>query len=369
MKIVAYIQMARIHDRPTGVGKHIINVLPRLAAANGVSLKVMTTAKPAFSPPPATPEILRPTIVLPAHRKALEIAWMTLGFPSTDRWAGNADWVYCPTEIPVPTRRSRLAVTCHGLWWLELGEPWSNTRSMRRNRIKWKWRMGTIRRHADLVFVVSEFLKNRVEALTGIKSEKIVVIGNGVEKSYFDIALCRRQEQRQPYLLMVGGLTALKGAAVVIETAKILESRKSSIQILVAGTGEKYFERQAQTLKNVQVLGYCGPDTLPQLVRNATALFFPSQYETFGIPAAEAMAAGTPAIVSNCAGLMEVVGEAGIVIDRLTGAADAADAAIELAENSGRREQLAEKGRVRASAYTWDECTRRMLAAFSRASG
>lgn len=65
----------------------------------------------------------------------------------------------------------------------------------------------------------------------------------------------------------------------------------------------------------VLLTGYVSDDDLVALVKSAAVFLFLSLYEGFGIPAAEAMACGTPVIASNTSSLPEIVGNAGVLIN------------------------------------------------------
>ncbi len=364
MKIAAYVQMNRVYN-PTGVGKHVINMLRCLHKMPGVELHMMTSTqflRPDGTLPPENPLRDIPVTGIPIPQKQLDLAWLTLGRPLADRWAGGADWIYCPTEMPVPTRRSRLAVTCHTLWWLEKGAPWSGDPRMSRERLKWRWRMAQIRRRAEAVFAVSEFLAQRVAELFSIKPERAAVVGNGVEPAYFHAAETPRDTSQPPYLLVIGGLTEMKDGQAVLQLAELLAVRKTAMQIWVAGGCDAELGRRAAATAGVRLLGYKSLAELPRLLRNAVALLMPSRGEAFGIPAAEAMAAGTPPIVSPWGALPEVVGDGGIILDKNATAADIADIALRLASDESYRSAIAQKGLERAKMFTWEKCADRVLA-------
>jgi glycosyltransferase involved in cell wall biosynthesis len=110
------------------------------------------------------------------------------------------------------------------------------------------------------------------------------------------------------------------------------------------------------------LLGYVPSDRLALYMRDALALLFPTRYETFGIAAAEAMAAGTPVVTCRSTAVPEVVGDAAIYVDP-----DQPESIVEalmvLQSKPGLRDELIVSGRRRASAYTWPACVSRLQGA------
>ncbi|HYD55058.1 MAG TPA: glycosyltransferase family 1 protein, partial [Gemmatimonadaceae bacterium] len=270
----------------------------------------------------------------------------------------DAGWIYCPTEVFVATRRSRLATTAHCLSWFEPELPWySNpeTRSTRR-RLRMAW--GPVFRNSDLILTVSEFSRHRIAALMGVEEQRIVVVGNGVEDDYFDAGRSPPNQpvRPRPYVAVVGGLSEAKGGHTVLAVARELLARRSETEIVVAGHTEPPFLRGAAELPNLVHLGYVSTASgLPRLLSGAVALLFLSRYETFGIPAAEAMAAGTPAIVSRFAALPEIVGDAGVVLES-DDLSEIVDRIVELERNDPLRRDLIARGLKRAARFRWSAC-------------
>jgi alpha-1,3-rhamnosyl/mannosyltransferase len=107
------------------------------------------------------------------------------------------------------------------------------------------------------------------------------------------------------------------------------------------------------------------PD-LVELHRHAAALVIPSLHEGFGIPALEAMHAGTPVIAARTAGLAEVCGDAARFVDPR----DPQSIAAALGEVGGvppLREELRRRGEARAGAFSWQRSARAHLGAYERA--
>jgi glycosyltransferase involved in cell wall biosynthesis len=95
----------------------------------------------------------------------------------------------------------------------------------------------------------------------------------------------------------------------------------------------------------------------------ATAFVYPSIYEGFGLPPLEAMACGTPVIVSNAASLPEVVGNAGMLIAPED--VNSWTAALRRVwDDTAYRAELADRGKRQAAQFTWRETARQTLNAY-----
>jgi glycosyltransferase involved in cell wall biosynthesis len=100
---------------------------------------------------------------------------------------------------------------------------------------------------------------------------------------------------------------------------------------------------------------------------SALALAYPSLYEGFGLPVAEALACGTPVLTSNVSSLPEVTGDAAVLVDP-----DDPDAIAEgmrrLVEDQALRDRLARAGPERASRFTWEDTARKTAGALHAAA-
>ena len=122
-------------------------------------------------------------------------------------------------------------------------------------------------------------------------------------------------------------------------------------------------------MSNIRQLGYVGVEHgLPALLRASVALLFLSRYESFGIPALEAMAAGTPAVVSHHTALPEVVGDAGIIVDP-NKISDIVDTLESLACDGALRQKYVDAGKVRAEEFHWNRCVERTYNALREFAG
>jgi glycosyltransferase involved in cell wall biosynthesis len=307
-----------------------------------------------------------PFLTIPRWDRLLRNSWKLLAWPKVDTRCAPADWLYCPTELYIPTCRARLATSLHAIHSFERELPLYDSWTWRRDRLWWRVQLRLMLQKAQLLLTPSAFLRGRMIELLGADPGRIVTVGNGVEAEYYDIADTPASRSERPYLLAVGGLTHIKGADVLLKTAKALLQRRSELKIVVVGEHDSEFVRQALQMPNIDLRGYVGVASgLPKLIRNAVALVVLSRYESFGIPAAEAMAAGTPVILSRTGALTEVVGDAGLVVqlDDPDGIAHAAD---DLARDDGRRTAMSARGRHRAEEYRWAACVDRLVDALHR---
>jgi glycosyltransferase involved in cell wall biosynthesis len=364
MKVAAYVQVRRMRN-PTGVGQHLIHMIDGISRTSDVQVSVLASRRDLDAtgslPAPLWHVGVTP---LPLRRKWLEGSWWALNWPDADRWCPGADWVYSPAEAYIATRNVPLAVTVHDTHAFEPHLPWSNTPDHQRFRKRWELLFRSIRQRAKLIITVSQFTKSRLVTLLGFDPSRIEVVGNGVDERYFD-PMTPIDLPPEPYLYVIGGLTRRKGGDQVIELAKGLKSVRPDLRILVSGIGEKDLERQADAVGNIRRLGYVSLERQAGLLSGSQLLLFLSRYEGFGIPAIEAMAAGTPAVVSESPALQEVVGNAALVVDSSKPEA-VLESVLRLERDNSLRRVLIERGRWRADEFRWGKCVDRLLTALRR---
>jgi glycosyltransferase involved in cell wall biosynthesis len=113
-----------------------------------------------------------------------------------------------------------------------------------------------------------------------------------------------------------------------------------------------------------------GPVSLQELIwlyRNALALVFPSFDEGFGLPPLEAMACGTPVVVSKAGSLPEVVGDCAVFADPCDAAAVAEGLKLVLTDGH-LRSGLVSAGREHAARFSRENTGRELIAAYSQAA-
>lgn len=152
----------------------------------------------------------------------------------------------------------------------------------------------------------------------------------------------------------------------LLRAFKILTERYPDLNLVIAGQkGWKYEEiflviEELKINDKVIFLGYVAEEDIPVLYSSAIGFVFPSLYEGFGMPPLEAMACGTPVIVSNTSSLPEVVGDAGIMVSPL----DVEHIAYEmerLLNDQSLRKQKSDQGLTQSQKFSWEESARKVV--------
>jgi glycosyltransferase involved in cell wall biosynthesis len=169
----------------------------------------------------------------------------------------------------------------------------------------------------------------------------------------------------QEYILYLGGFDQRKNVAtLILAFARIIENTGVKSHLVIAGRlptqNSAFFPdprpavESAGVRERVRFISWVPEEDKPALYSSAEMFVFPSLYEGFGLPPLEAMSCGTAVIASDRGSLPEIVGEAGLLVDPLD--VDGLAAAMTaLAEDEGRRTQLAAKGMDRAQRFSWQK--------------
>ena len=107
---------------------------------------------------------------------------------------------------------------------------------------------------------------------------------------------------------------------------------------------------------------------MPGLTAGATVFAYPSLYEGFGLPVAQALAAGVPVVTSNVSSLPEVAARGGVLVDPRS-AAEMAVALERLLADADLRERLGAEGAGHARQFTWENAAAQSWAWFRKVAG
>lgn len=213
-------------------------------------------------------------------------------------------------------------------------------------------------RAADAVICVSQFTAEEAASLLNVKDP--VVIPNGVDQAYFDAQPLDQQSLstlglRKPFALYAGGSAARKNLRGLAEAWRRVARTRSEWSLALAGPTNPTRTQLFASAPRVVHLGRLADELMPPLVASADAVVVPSLYEGFGLPALEAMAAGTPLLSSNRSSLSEVVQDTGTLVEPDAGSL--AEGLEHVTSGSSEIDRLAARARERATLFTWHRST------------
>ena len=249
-----------------------------------------------------------------------------------------------------------------------------------RDRVKMydKYLHSTIERSTCLI-ADSNFVRNEIIEIFGIKPEKVVTTLLGVEKSFYP----RKQESTlklldaydlkfKSFFLVVSTLEPRKNFKLVIDAymrlSNAIKEQNPLVIVGMNGWEMSQFDKDLDKLKRqgfIRMLGYVDNEALPLLYSSAKIFLYPSFYEGFGLPSLEAMACGTPVITSNTSSLPEVVGDAGIMVSPFDDV-DLFEQMSRLVEDEALLAKLSISSVKRAELFSWKKCAAQTVDVYRR---
>ncbi len=225
--------------------------------------------------------------------------------------------------------------------------------------------IGLSAQQADHIFVQTESTKSAVVQMLNVPAEKITVHLLGVNPACQILPdeevkrLLAPYKLSNEYLLFVGTIEPRKNMPNLLKAYALLREKNPDVPRLVLGGQPGWHVTQELAAldtyhlhEHITWIQGVPDEVLPALYNGATALILPSLHEGFGMPAVEAMACGTPVIVTQNGAVPEVVGDAGLFIDPMEPEA-LAETIQKLLDDSQLQADLKAKGLARASTFTW----------------
>ena len=215
----------------------------------------------------------------------------------------------------------------------------------------------------------------------GVEAGKIEIVYNGVAENFSPGPVVETEEFRisaglpERFLLYLGTLEPRKNLARLIDGYarwREIDPAAQGVALVLAGGKGWYYDEIFQRVHDwgledvVHFPGFIPSAQLPHWYRAAAAFVYPSLFEGFGLPVAEAMACGTPVICSDAASLLEVAGDAALTFP----AADTdglVQALRTLFAQPAVGAYLAQRGLARSSRFTWQRAAQQTLAVYADA--
>lgn len=357
------------HRVPGGTARAALDTVAAITAAGGVE-QVGVAAWHAGPPPaPWTPTI--PVGMLALPRPVLYATWHRLRWPPVEDATGPVDVVHV-TGLAMPPPSVPIVATLHDLAFLR-HPGYFTARGLR----FFDAAIDLMRRDAQVVLCSSQ--ATRADALAaGFDEERLQVVPLGVaapepgapELDPARIAAVRRRlGLAERYVLHLGTREPRKNTAALRRVAPRLPA---DVDVVLAG-GAGWGDDAAGATPGaggarVVEVGFVSEADKWSLLAGAEVFCAPSLWEGFGLPVLEAMAVGTPVVTSAGTALAEVVADAGTCVDPRDDDA-LAGALVELLDAPDVAAELAERGRVRARAFSWARTAAAVIDACARVAG
>lgn len=351
----------------TGVGEYMHNLVRAYAhqhASNGTEVAVFTSSwkdRPAAG---LSSDLAARVVDRRVPVRVLNYLWHRLEWPPIEAIGIDADIVHAAHPLLIPSRHAAQVVTFHDLFFLR--DPQSTRAEIRRD---YPALAAEHARRADAIVANSRYTASLVERTFGVPPSHVHVCAPGPP--------AWRRLGRAPnvprdgYVLFIGTLETRKNLGALLDAySYLIKEGAGPAPLVIAGKTTLEAVTWLERLSHPPLAGYVRhvgyvPDR-EEIYAGARLLVMPSRDEGFGIPVLEAMSAGVPVIASNRGALPEVLGDAGLLIDPddVNGFAAAIDRML---TDDAFAIGCAQRGLVRARAFSWDRAALALHGAYGAA--
>ena len=231
------------------------------------------------------------------------------------------------------------------------------------------------------IIAVSNSTRNDIVRHYVSASKKVFVSYHGYDSKRFHSKISYNDVRRmktkygiyKDYILFLSTLKPSKNIEGVLKGFNLLKKKGYDYQLVVAGKKGWLYKSIFEIVKNlgldkhVVFTDYISEKDKPALLAGAKVFVSPSFWEGFGIHVLEALACGTPVVISKIASFPEVAGEAGIYVDPY----DKEDICLGLENvlkmSSSEYNRLVKKGLKQVKIFTWEKCAKETLSVLEKA--
>lgn len=349
------------HHQPAGISRYTSHLLQELAKLNHDDEIVVFQHRRHRSPLVNQANFRRATLFAPVHTR-LEQWLLPLELAPYRLDLLHATDFIPPLYTTVPT-----VITVHDLAFLH----WPHF--LTKDSAAYYGQIDRAAKHARHIIVPSESTKQDIVAQVGVPQNKVSVIYEAADEMFVPLPLAQTrtevmQEYKLPesFILFVGTLEPRKNVTGLLRAFHHLRNKygMTDTALVIAGSKGWLYKEVLELIdqldlgKSVYILGRVEDQELHKLYVAARCHVHAAHYEGFGLPPLEAMACGTPTIVSNVSSLPEVVGDAALLVNPENWE-EIAVATHRLLTDEPLHAELRLKGLQRARHFSWEITARR----------
>lgn len=352
------IEATRLVQEKRGIARYVRNVVRELVVQQP-GLRFTFYVRRPDDVAPMTAVLAEMHADLPSRATVALVS----ALPDTD---ADVVW-YAWNFVTTPARTATMVVTIHDLApMLQLDHRWWKV--LKRIKYRRRYRRTLDRAHA--VLTDSAFSRREIVEHLGADPQRITITLLAADdlpvNDVDDAAPLEQAGITGPFFLFVGAQDGRKNLPTLYAAMARLWAQGVQVPLVQCGPSMSHDTKaligKAPWLRH---LGFVSDAQLATLYRRATALVFPSRYEGFGLPVAEAMRAGTPVICAAGSSLSEVADTAALMVPWN----DADAFALEMQRlilHPALRTELGARSLARAAFFSWARTARETFAVFER---
>jgi len=356
-----------VYYSQAGIGQYILSLAKWLAQIDGANEYVLLQSRKDNTTIIEQANFRRVSLWTPSHHRfeqhalPAEIARLRLNL------------LHSPDFIPPFRAACRTVITVHDLAFLLFPQ------FLTKESARYYGQIDQAVRQADHIIADSESTRWDILRLLGAPPDKVSVVHLAANPIYRPIPLAHARQRvaerfglTGDFILFVSTIEPRKNLPTLLRAYRqLLDAYKLDVGLaLVGGEGWLYDEipplvEELRLTDRARFLGRVPIEDLLHLYNAAGLLAHPALYEGFGLTPLEAMACGTPVVVSNTSSLPEVTGDAGLLIEPED--VDAWAAALwRVFSDDDLRDELSQKALARSRVFSWERTARQTLRVYEQ---
>lgn len=217
------------------------------------------------------------------------------------------------------------------------------------------------------IITCSESSKRDIVKYMNVPEDKVDVCPWGLNHQMFYPN--KQKRTGAPFFLMVSCSTGRKNTISLIRAYEKFVTHNPRHELVLVWPNpskeiQEYCDKEPLR-SHVYICNDIDDERLSRLYNEATATFFPSRYEGFGLPVLESLACGTPVVTCNNSALPEVGGDAAFYVDP-----DDIDSMVDYMERFENNEfdmaTLSAKCIQQAQQFRWERCARQTIEVYQK---